>query len=192
MTEILIQNSTFIIIIVVLVVCIVIGFLGDMYMRKKGKLGSLIKKKEKNSDKKLEVSDRNETSAEESSIKQETNNYDPEGLIDFDSQNMFQDLTNNSQAQDVIEVQGNNIASNQTPIQNFSINQGMQTFQNPELLQNQNNGNIIPTQDEFTRTLIYGNSDNNSNSTNVVNNPPANPVPFDGNLQNDDQINNMF
>lgn len=42
MTEILISDSNFIIAIIVFVICFVIGFFGDLYMRKNNKIGSLL------------------------------------------------------------------------------------------------------------------------------------------------------
>ena len=202
MYEILLQNSTFIIIIVVLVVCIVICFFGDMRMRKSGKIGSLLKKKNNNDEDKIETSENNQSiTNNENNTEQQNNNYDiNEGLIDFDSQSMFQSEPNNNLLNEysIINQEGSN-GLNQTTMESTPTVYESQLDQNTNFSQNQinqnfsNNYNLVPSQDEFTKTLLNAKpNDNNNLSSGSATNHSSDPIPFDGNLQNDDQINNMF
>ena len=254
MCEILISNTTFMIAIAIFVLCILIGFFGDMHMRKSGKTGSFLKKQKPQEDNESENSD----SLDESTASNtQTSSTDADGLIDFDSQAIFNNgsvqsgnpgaisnttMQNNQMPETVSQVPNaaSNQFMNQTQIQNgmqFQNNGAIQgqyynaapmgtnmtqnnpNFGNPNQIQNVMQNQMVQNQgleqevnqvQNFPSQQNMNNFQNNTPSFNnnqavtnaqagyngqVLNNNPQNinnPVPFDGNLQNDDQINNMF
>ena len=260
MCEILISNTTFMIAIAIFVLCILIGFLGDMHMRKSGKTGSFLKNQKPQEDNESENSD----SIDESTASNtQTSNTDADGLIDFDSQAIFNNGSvqsgnpgaistttmqnntyqqNNEMPETVSQVPNaaSNQFVNQTQIQNgmqfqnngtiqgqyynaapmgTNMTQNNPNFGNPnqmqnvmqnQMVQNQGLGQEVNQVQNFPSQQNMNNFQNNTPSFNnnqavtnvqagyngqVLNNNPQNinnPVPFDGNLQNDDQINNMF
>lgn len=254
MCEILISNTTFMIAIAIFVLCILIGFLGDVHMRKSGKTGTFLKKQklqENNENKNNDAIDENITN------NAQTSNINTGGLTDFDSQAIFDNSTVQSQNKGAIsntDMQGNEISQNVGQISNMTSNQNMNAAQFQNGIQFQNNGviqeqyynamsasanmaqnnssfennnqvqNVMQNQmpqnqglnpgtvqiqnsvrQQNMNNFQYGTQPVNNNQTwangqagytsQLFNNNSQNvnnPVPFDGNLQNDDQINNMF
>lgn len=226
MIEILVLDTTVLYAIIIFVVCVIIGFFGDMYMRKNNKMGNIfdfrkkdkgitndVDQKEEKTNTDVDIPNDNINTINQNSINGAISDVGQNNLNnnvisndDFLNQSINSvnnntinevSLANNSMSnihQNGVEATTNN---DQNKVGNTVINnndlldQGINSIINEASLNNDNivNNNVVENNNLFGSNDFVNVSDPVFNDNKEM---VSRPVPFDGNAQNDDQINNMF
>lgn len=170
-------------VVIAFVVCMIIGFFGDKYLKKKDT-----------------VSKQNElqNSSDFNLVAEQNINVNDQGLNN--SQNMLENKANAQMSGNDMTLQQSTVIQ-ENPVlveQNFGISTNEIVQNNTVPVQNMNNqlGQSIQNQSNIvnnTGVVPPTNGQLQQNWTdNTVNSTDPNLVPFDGNFSADDNINNMF
>ena len=153
MIEFLNNNPTLFVSLIVFIFFVIIGFLGDMYLRKRNKIGSLI-----SSDNKSDNSRQKEFTESETK-----NNSAPISDVDNNQTNNLQENVYQTPEDAMVDILNNAMPANGT-----EVNQ----------IQNIDETPVVETE-------VYP-------PENTVQNDIRQPEVFDGNIENDDKVDNMF
>lgn len=166
MINFLVLNTMALYAVILFAICVIIGFFGDIYMRKNNKIGNIFdfNKNEKN------------TSNQENKKSLE-NDVSVDNSLTSDTTITDNNLNNNQNTVDMRMT--NNILMDQ------NLNDGINNLMNEIPVTNNN----LASKNIFDNATFVNNNNSNVNENNNLVNKP---VPFDGNVQNDEQVNNMF
>lgn len=170
------ENPMIIVAIVIFIICVVIGFFGDQHFKKKKELKNNLNNEETK-----------ETSVDS----------------DNENDNLSTDNINFNSQEDVIKkdelVNSKNInpfAS--TPVNNISISNNDNPFTNDAVIKpvstSANTNPFANTEINSTSVDVVNNplEENKSLTKNILNESNVNPMPFDGQINNEENINNKF
>lgn len=188
------ENPMIIVAIVIFIICVVIGFFGDQHFKKKKELKNNLN---------------NEETKETSVASDNKNDNLSTNNVSFSSQEDVikkDELVNSKNINPFASIPVNNmpISNNDNPFTNDAVINSVSTSANTNPFASDVVKNINQTKDNINP---FESSKINSTPVNVVNNPfernnsfpenslkepNGNPVPFDGQINNDENINNMF
>jgi len=185
------ENPMLLVAVIVFLICVVIGFFGDKYLRSQNKIGKIL---ESNKEEKEEVLE--ETRKEDELLETNPTLITSENVNIVNAQNQTVNLPNETNVQNqmindsVISFDASAIANNP-----FSPN-NLATSEKTELVSNDptdiaNNVVITPldnTSQEISEPIVPEVYPAENNPQDVL----SNPVPFDGQIISDENINNMF